>query len=235
MIIERFKNKLLKKYRERFVNPRLIKHKPKIFCIGRNKTGTTSLKKAFESLGFIVGKQRKAEKLLPYYKAGSFEPIIKYCLSAQVFQDIPFSFPETFKYLDTAYPGSKFILTIRDSPEEWYQSVTRFHSKLFGKGKLPEKEDLQQSKYVWEGWIWECNRILYPTLENDIYNKEILIASYNEYNQSVINYFFNRPGDLIVINLKESNSYQQLMSFLQIDSPFNAFPWENKTDNIQTK
>jgi hypothetical protein len=228
----RVTNKLKKEYREHFQNPALVKGKPKIFCIGRNKTGTTSLKKAFKDLGYIVGNQHTAEKLLPYYKAGNFQPIIKYCLSAQVFQDVPFSYPETFKYLDKAFPGSKFILTVRDSSEEWYQSVTKFQSKLFGKGKLPVKEDLQQAKYVWKGWIWECNRILYSTPENDIYNKEALITSYNEYNQSVINYFSKRSDDLIIINLKESNSYQQLMSFLQIDSPFNSFPWENKTESI---
>src|SRR5204863_7660666 len=102
-----------------------------------------------------------------------------------MFQDVPFSFPNTFKHLDKAFPNSKFILTIRDSPEQWYQSITRYHAKIFGKGNLPSKEDLQKAGNIWKGWIWECNRILYNTPDNDIYNKEILINSYNNYNNSV--------------------------------------------------
>ena len=234
-MLPKITSKLKKEYRERFQNPALVKGKPKIFCIGRNKTGTTSIKKVFKDLGFIVGDQHNAEELLPYYKAGNFDPIIKYCLSAQVFQDFPFSCPETFKYVDKAYPGSKFILTVRDSPEQWYQSLINFHSKLFGKGKIPDKEALQQANYCWKGWVWECNRILYSSPETDIYNRTILINSYNEYNECVKNYFSNRPNDFIVLNISKTESYSQLMNFLGIESSFTSFPWENKTEKITVK
>jgi hypothetical protein len=81
--------------------------KVKYFCIGRNKTGTTSLKLTFLDLGFPVGHQRAAEILFDrHYFAGEFRPIINYCRSARVFQDVPFSCPETFKHLDKAAPGS---------------------------------------------------------------------------------------------------------------------------------
>ena len=50
----------------------------KIFCIGQNKTGTTSLKKAFEELNFIVGNQRKAEILYDnLLSTNHFNEIIK--------------------------------------------------------------------------------------------------------------------------------------------------------------
>lgn len=79
-------------------------NKVKYFCIGRNKTGTTSLKRAFEDLGYPVGNQRKAEILTSqYYFDGNFEPIINYCKTAQIFQDVPFSYPEIYKHLDKAY------------------------------------------------------------------------------------------------------------------------------------
>jgi hypothetical protein len=98
-------------------NHRKAAGKVKVFCIGRNKTGTTSLKRAFEDLGYPVGDQRKAEILTgKHYFDGNFQPIIDYCKTAQVFQDVPFSYPETYKYLDKAYPGGKFILTLRDDP-----------------------------------------------------------------------------------------------------------------------
>ncbi len=76
----------------------------KIFCIGQNKTGTTSIRKACEDLGFDVGNQRVAENLLINYLENDFKSIIDYCKTANVFQDFPFSWPETYKHLDKAFP-----------------------------------------------------------------------------------------------------------------------------------
>ena len=204
--------------------------KVKYFCIGRNKTGTTSLKHAFADLGFDVGEQRKAEKLTAkYYLEGNFKPIIDYCKSAQVFQDAPFSYPNTFKLLDEAYPNSKFILTVRDDAEQWYRSLTRFHAKKFGRdGRIPTVEDLKAAKYVWPGFIYNSVKI-HGATDDDPYNKKILTAHYDKHNSDVIEYFKNRPDDLLVINISQSGEYQKFVEFLGIDSPYEDFPWENRT------
>lgn len=204
--------------------------KVKYFCIGRNKTGTTSLKAAFEALGYPVGNQRKAEILTgKYYFEGDFQPIIDYCKTAQVFQDVPFSYPDTYKYLDKAYPGSKFILTVRDDAEQWYQSITRFHAKKFGKdGRIPTVEDLKAAQYAWPGFMYNVVRV-HGTPDDDPYNKEIMIAHYERYNREVIEYFKNRPGDLLVINIAENGAYRKFTEFLGVDSPYEDFPWKNKT------
>lgn len=216
-----------------YINSYRVKGKTKIFCIGQNKTGTTSLKQAFIDLGYVVGEQREAEKLLPYYRDKNFYKIIAYCKTAQVFQDFPFSYPETYKYLDVAYPGSKFILTVRDSPLQWYDSVLKFESKVFGKGKVPTKADLQNTKYVWQGWVWQCRKLLLGGAPDDNpYCKEAMIKSYVENNQAVIDYFRDRPDDLIVINVSENEGYKKLMKFLKIKSPFTRFPWKNKTSDL---
>jgi len=221
-------------YQHEYLVPFQIRNKTKIFCIGRNKTGTTSFKKAMEDLGFVLGNQRIAEKELfyPYYNK-DFKPIIKYCKTAQVFQDFPFSMPETYKYLDKAFSGSKFILTIRDNPEQWYKSLTSFHAKLWGKnGRIPTKEDLQNATYIWKGRPWEA-RVLAGAKDDEPYNREDLIKSYVDFNNGVIEYFKNRPEDLLVINLSEKNSYSKMVHFLDIkNSPFNSFPWENKTSSL---
>lgn len=190
------------------------------------------MKVALQELGFIVGNQRKAERLLPAYRDGNFDAIVNYCQSAQVFQDFPFSYPETYKHLDQAFPGSKFILTVRDSPEQWYNSVTKYHAKLFGKsGQIPTKDDLQNANYVWKGWMWECNRLMYATPGDEPYKKGWLIDTYNNYNQCVRDYFSgdNNTAALLVINLSESGSYRKLTDFLGVDSQWLKFPWENKT------
>lgn len=205
------------------------KGKRKFFCIGRNKTGTTSLARAFKDLGFFVGNQGEAERVTQTcYLDKEFGPIIKYCETAQVFQDIPFSLPETYKYLDVAYPNSKFILTIRDDPEQWYRSYIRFHMKIHGQGHLRTAEDLRSATYIRKGWPYEMIK-LHGTPDEDIYNKEIMIRHYNNYNDEVLEYFKNRPADLLVLNIAEANSYQQFIHFLQVESSYNAFPWENKT------
>ncbi|HEY3488298.1 MAG TPA: sulfotransferase [Gammaproteobacteria bacterium] len=204
--------------------------KIKYFCIGRNKTGTTSIKQAFIDLGFPVGSQRAAEVLYDrHYFAGEFQPIIDYCRSARVFQDVPFSCPETFKHLDKAYPGSKFILTIRDDAEQWYSSLTRFHAKKFGKGgRIPTAEDLQQEKYPGTGLRINVMR-LHGTPEHDPYNKEIMIRHYNDYNAAVIDYFKNRPSDLLVLNLAKPGAYRKFLEFVGVKSDRKEFPWENRT------
>lgn len=131
--------------------------KPKIFCIGRNKTGTTSLAKAIKDLGVIVAKQRPAELLIHDWSRRDFRRILRFCHTAQAFQDIPFSLPYTFQALDMRFPGSKFILTIRNNPDQWYHSLISFHSKLFGRGKVPDYDDLKKATYVYPDWILEAN------------------------------------------------------------------------------
>jgi hypothetical protein len=230
MDIIRIKNGLSRRFKENVVYPMRVKNQSKIFCIGRNKTGTTSLKRAFADLGFIVGNQRRAEWLLDDYVAGNFEPIIRYCRSAQVFQDFPFSYPETYKHVDEAYPGSKFILSVRDSAEQWYQSLTRFHAKRFGNGRLPTPEQLQSADYVYPGWMWKANRAVYQTPETDLYHKESLIQQYNEHNQRVLDHFRGRDC-LLVISLTEPDAYRRFCRFIGVEPQQDSFPWENKTSN----
>ena len=210
-------------------NKVLAQGKTKYFCIGRNKTGTTSLKTAFEDLGFPVGDQVTAEQLAnKYYFDGNFQPIIAYCESAQVFQDAPFSWAETFKYLDKAYPGSKFILTVRDDAEQWYRSITKFHAKRFGHGHIPTANELRAARYVAKGFVYKSVK-LHGAPDDDIYNKQILMDHYNRHNQAVMEYFRDRPQDLLVINLSERGSYRKFVDFLGVASNRNEFPWKNKT------
>ncbi|PAU75366.1 hypothetical protein CK501_16570 [Halovibrio salipaludis] len=187
-------------------------------------------KKAFEDLGFPVADQRQAEKLYDsFYFKGEYGPIIEFCKYGQVFQDVPFSCPELFKYLDKYYPGSKFILTIRDDEDQWYKSITRFHAKRYGShGKTPTAEDLKCARYVRKGFMYNTVK-LHGTSDDDPYNEEIMKAHYRKHNSDVYEYFKNRPNDLLVINVSDKNAYQRFINFIGIDSPYTGFPWENRT------
>lgn len=204
----------------------------KIFCIGRNKTGTTSLKIALEDLGYKIGDQATAELFLQDYKKRNFVNIIDYCHTAEAFQDIPFSLPYTFIPLDHAFPGSKFILTVRDSAEEWYDSIIRFQAEKHGGGELPTKEVLQNTTYRYKGFAWETKKIVFNTPDDDIYNKEMFIEHYKYHNKMVKDYFRFRPDDLLILNLKDDNAYQKLCKFLDRKPLYDNFPWVNKTESV---
>ncbi|MGZ4035071.1 MAG: sulfotransferase, partial [Bacteroidia bacterium] len=127
----------------------VFKKKVKIFCVGFNKTGTTSLKKALEDLNYTVGNQSAGEWMVDDWAKRDFSALDQFCKTADAFQDIPFSFPFTYMYLDQKFKGSKFILTERDSAEEWYNSLLNFHSKLWGRNGVPTKNDLLESTYIY--------------------------------------------------------------------------------------
>lgn len=205
------------------------KNKTKIFCIGRNKTGTTSLEFALKEFGFKMGNQEEAEMLINDYKNYNWKSIISFCKTAEAFQDAPFSWPYTWVILHEHFPYAKFILTIRNE-EDWYNSITKFHTKLFSKeNKMPNKEDLQNANYRYKGFVWDANRAVWKTPEDDIYNKKIMIENYNRHNNDVLHFFKDNPN-FIVIDLSDKNSYSQLCSFLNKKPISKTFPHLNKTE-----
>lgn len=207
-----------------------IRGKTKIFCIGYNKTGTTSLGKALYELGIIIAPQKPAEILINDWGDDEYKNIIKFCKEYQCFQDVPFSLTDSYKYLDKAFPNSKFILTVRDTPDQWYNSIRNFHSKLFGTGgHPPTKEDLLTANYVYSGWMWDFMKIGYGVLDGDVYNKTLLVNSYNLHNESAKDYFKGKSNQYIEINLSERESYKRLCDFLNIQSVKTEFPSVNKT------
>jgi hypothetical protein len=225
MITKKIKNDIRKIYRKI-----KIRYNKKVFCIGRNKTGTTSLGIFLSRLGIIVAKQWPAELLFCDVQNGDYSTLINYVkYNGQAFQDNPFSLNGTYKIMDKAFPKSKFILTIRDSPDQWYKSVTSFHSKLMGINHVPTKEDLMNCNYVKKGWMWEVNRFLYTSPEHDIYNEEILKKHYTDYNNEIIEYFKDRPKDLLIVNIKEENAAIKICNFLGTRKKLFNMPWENKT------
>lgn len=201
----------------------------KIFCIGRNKTGTTSLAQALRDLGIYVGNQNAAEKLILDYKNRNWKPIIKYCNSAEAFQDVPFSSPYTWLVLHSHFPDAKFILTVRDA-EAWYNSLIRFHTTLFSSDKSnpPTALDLQNASYCYKGFMWDENRAVWNTPENDPYNKEILIHQYNTHNEIIAQYFKNQ-SNFLQLDVSEPNSYNLLCTFLNKTPLYKVFPHLNKS------
>ncbi|MFD2203179.1 sulfotransferase [Shivajiella indica] len=204
----------------------------KVFVIGFNKTGTTTVKKVLHDFGFNIGNQPIAEILgLEWGKTGNEEKIIKYCHSADAFQDSPFSRPNLYKKLDLSFPNSKFILTVRDDENQWFNSLVRFHSKLWSSNKElpPTPKDLEEAIYRYKGMPLDSKKIFYNYPEVDLYDREYYINNYLKHNKDVESYFDNRPNNFIKINVGNPGDYKRLANFLNVQTNSNKFPHLNKT------
>lgn len=202
----------------------------KIFCIGFNKTGTTTIEKTLKEFNFKLGNQIKGELLIFDWHNKDFKKIIKLCKTADAFQDIPFSLPNTYQVLDQYFKNAKFILTERDSSEQWYNSLTKFHSKLFSDGlTLPTSKQLKQAEYRYKGYVYQSFKLIFKTEDDNLYNKEVLINLYNNHIYLVKEYFKSRPEKLIIVNVSKKNDYFRLCKFLNKKPLRDDFLWKNMT------
>lgn len=222
---------LLKKKVRRAINRIRVQNNPKIFCIGKNKTGTTSLKVVFEQLNFVVGEQDVAEHLFDqHFLKEEYQPILNYCRSAEVFQDVPFSFHKIIPVLDKAFPGSKFILTVRDSEEQWYNSFVKYYSKRVGADNNEANyQQLSNNHYVSKTFRENFHIHAHNTDISDPFNKETLIDQYVKHNNFVREYFKNRDADFIEINVAQKSDLPKLLAFIGKEGELTEFPWSNKT------
>jgi len=200
----------------------------KIFCIGFSKTGTKSMKAVLPSLGFSVG-QGGVIPFMDDWAKRDFFRIVNYCRNADAFEDVPFSLDFTYNALDQEFPGSKFILTVRDSSEAWYQSLRRYMTKLVGKGRLPTADDMREYTYppYNSGWLWRSFQYMVGTMEDDPFNRERCIAAYEAHNDGVLRYFQHRPDDLLVLNLGHEKSKSDLCRFLGVEYDGTEMPRQN--------
>jgi hypothetical protein len=171
----------------------------KVFGIGFHKTGTTSLAGALRILGYRV--------------AGPFgvhdddigDAAVKQAVAAaagwDAVQDNPW--PIVFRELDAAYPGSKFILTVRDT-DRWLASVVQH----FGGKSTPMRR-----------WIYGVG--------DPVGNEEVYRDRYEQHNRDVLDHFRDRPDDLIVFRLSDGDGWEKLCAFLDVPVPAQPFPHAN--------
>jgi len=172
----------------------------KIFCIGFHKTGTSSLASALKTLGYrVTGPNGIRDPDIADNVYALADSLVN---EFDAFQDNPW--PVIYKYLDEKYPNGKFILTIR-STESWIKSQVSH----FGRRETPMRE-----------WIYGtgCPKG----------NEKIYTERFDKHNEEVIDYFKDRPNDLLVLDLSKGDCWDKLCSFLGADIPDIPFPHANK-------
>lgn len=217
----------------------------KVFGIGYNKTGTTSLAAALALYGFNMPEQAEQEaRLTKQTFLGNYEPLRNLVNSYDAFQDLPFSQGITYIVVDVLFPNSKFILTERD-PHYWFESMVNFHKKIFGIKDLTKltKEDIaKQFKYLYPGYNAENTERLLTEVDDKgsivrwdkLYDREYYVKKYLARNKSIKKYFLHRPQQLLVIDITKATSTADLCKFLNIPEEYIVeMPRENVTMSLK--
>lgn len=201
----------------------------KIFCIGFNKTGTTSQAKLFSNEGFKVAPEPPfASITAKHFVETSNEPFNKKVINfikqhfddCNFFQDTPFYFPSMYIDLYKAFPDAKFILSIRNSPEDWYYSLINFYARHWGPDKLHEMKTRIP-------WIYQVLTKVYGGTAEKPYLKKNLIKTYEKHNNDVQEFFDGNPN-FIKINLSNHEDFSRLENFIGTKFKSDRFPHENQ-------
>jgi hypothetical protein len=176
----------------------------KIFCLGLSKTGTNSLTNALNLLGFSAVHWHYTKKVFGYNENGINIDFDKF-IGHDAFLDTPIA--RIYQELDRRFPGSKFILTVRDDLK-WAESFRN----QFEKGIVDDFEA-------------HLHRDLYGT---DSYDHEMCIAAYNNHTSMAKAYFEGRENDFLIMNITEGDGWESLCKFLDITIPDTEFPFRYK-------
>lgn len=188
----------------------------RIFGVGMHKTGTTSLHHALVSLGIESAHWPSAHWArrvwMEITTTGRSLALEKYYAAC----DLPISL--LYRELDAAYPGSRFVLTIRD-PAEWLESVRRHW--------LPEFNPFRAQ---WESdpFTHKVHTLIYGRRK---FCGDTFLARYHQHNEEVQEYFRNRPQDLLVLRVDENTSFRKLCDFLDKPVPLIPYPMANRVSN----
>jgi hypothetical protein len=176
---------------------------PKVFNIGLNRAGTTSLTTALGLLGY---------RALHFHHAGQrlYDLVVanhrrRYRLFDGLDDDYDafsdFAGQNFYRALDKQYPGSKFILTWRDLTS-WLDSRER-----------KVRHNITRPGY----------RYAFRTVDRAGWQRER-----ETYLADLERYFADRPGDLLIIDIPGGQGWDQLCPFLGRAVPAAPFPCENR-------
>lgn len=215
----------------------------KIFCIGFNKTGTTTLEKVLIDLGFNGPDQQYQERLLSNdVDNGQFQNLENFIQDYDFFQDRPFSQNNTYLACDLLFPGSKFILTIRDE-DSWFNSIYNYHKKIFGfndRSEIDENFFKGKKLYLDKDYTWKNKKKFVLKIDENksyedwslLYDEKHYKEIYRNRNNEIIKYFHARPNDLLIIDLTKESDTKKIVNFLGLNSDqIKQMPHKNKTKN----
>jgi len=179
----------------------------KIFGIGLNKTGTTTLGRCLEMLGFKKHVSVRFD-LLAKYREGSLDEIFSVADQNESFEDFPW--PLMYRELYLRYgDGARYILTKRASSQDWLNSLKR-HSL-----KTSRNNHCRLLAY---GYAYPHGLEYYH------------LSFYQRHNQAIKDFFVKQRSEhlLLEISFDSGDGWDKLCGFLGLSVPNAQFPHENK-------
>jgi Sulfotransferase domain/N-terminal domain of galactosyltransferase len=186
----------------------------RIFGIGMHKTATTSLHFALQALGFDSAHWLSTQWVRQIWREMNWFGRSKTLEGHYALCDLPI--PLLFRLLDGAYPGSKFVLTIRRE-DLWLKSVQDHWN--------PETNPYRAG-WDSDAFSHRMHELLYGRRDFDA---PTMLARYRKHNADVLAYFKNRPGDLLTMNMDDGAGWPELCGFLGKPIPASAYPRKFKT------
>ena len=184
----------------------------RIFGVGWHKTATTSLARALATLGYDSTHWKSAhwaKAIWEEMKERGSSPTLE---RSYALCDLPI--PILFRELDAAYPGSKFILTIRNE-DEWVESARTHWSD-----KNPYRAQWDNDPFT-----HRVHRECYGRVKFD---EGTMRERYRRHNAEVLEHFRDRPRDLLVMDMSRGAGWYELCGFLKKPIPAERYPRANK-------
>lgn len=186
-----------------------------MFGIGLSRTGTHSLTQALHVLGFdTVHYPTDRATLETLIRGDARFPLLEHYDGITDITVAPY-----YEDLDQAWPGSKFVLTVRDE-ESWLRSC-RDHWARYPSSWFDEDEKPTDAMQV----HWFLRAAVYASYEFDAGRFR---HTYRRHLEQVTSYFKGRDDDLLVLDVAAGDGYEQLAPFLGVPVPAQPFPHRGK-------
>jgi hypothetical protein len=184
---------------------------PVAFCIGLNRTGTTTFGDACEVLGFTrkgwtgwanPRVEFPSHRLMRAWEAGNIDFLVETAQDYDVLEDLPW--PLVYREMADAFPNAKFVLTRRSTPEAWLASIAK-HTAGFGEYQMHEK--------------------IYGSTSASR-DPELFTAYYDRHLSEVRGYF-SGSDRFIELCWEGGDGWPELCGFLGVPEPDQPFPHSN--------
>jgi len=183
----------------------------KVFGIGLNKTGTTSLGEALNALGIKTIHYPFKKTIHQELMAGKYH--LSILNSYQGIVDTPVA--PYYPQLDREYPGSKFVLTVRE-PESWLRSIEA-HWPVMRQWCERDPQFGRFTDFITTA-VYGCIQ----------FNRDRFLYAYQTHESNVRKYFQGRSGDFLVMDICRGDGWSQLCPFLGLEVPSFPFPHSNR-------
>jgi hypothetical protein len=177
----------------------------KVFGIGLSRTGTSSLCDALNLLGIPTVHHPSDDQTFAELASGRYELTILRRYQGLV--DIPAA--AYYAQFDKVYPGSRFILTVRDV-DSWLDSIED-HAR-----RLDNIRNSEFTRFMWATvyGAWEVNHDRFAYV-------------YELHRENARRFFRDRPADFLELDITGGEGWYQLCRFLGTDVPESPFPHKN--------